>query len=99
MVALSFFIDNFILLLYNYVTFELAIKPKIKKLWKEILIMEKENINNYKKILGYIEKIEILSQYMSNKEILQMTKEDFQEIKQIQNELRAKRNVKICISK
>ena len=28
--------------------------------------MEKENINNYKKILGYIEKIEILSQYMSN---------------------------------
>ena len=61
--------------------------------------MEKENIKNYKKILGYIEKIEILSQYMSNKEILQMTKEDFQEIKQIQKELSTKRNVKICISK
>lgn len=56
-----------------------------------------KNINNYKKILEYKEKLETLKKYMQNKEIIQFVQEDILEINEIQNELKNKRNVRLCI--
>lgn len=56
-----------------------------------------ENINNYKEILKYKEKLESLKKYKLNKEIIRFVQEDISEINEIQKELKNKRNVSLCI--
>ena len=46
--------------------------------------MKNKNIENYKKILKYIDKLQKLQPYLKDKEILNLVEEDFQEIKEIQ---------------
>lgn len=60
--------------------------------------MQNKNIENYKKILKYIDKLQELQPYLKNKEILNLVEEDFQEIKEIQEKLKYMQCLKLAYS-